>query len=286
MSKCSGGCVHRLTKCVLTALVVVGTCLEASAQVRPEDQLRTKKSDNWRLNTLVAYRFASDFADQESPRRFLNSLRLSPFFNYKRWNLSVASSLQYTSVGQEIEASQDDQEFFFQDIELSANYAIWTDSNNSLAPYAIAVAPNSQRSQDLGIQGVYGLGAFANSRFFQNRLIIANDLMAYGIANSFYFSPLTGNVNQSGGTSYNLGLAVRLSRHVLLASTTGARLNQFVDGSNSFSFRSLTRLNISYKSWIVYAYYLNGSYPDQTDFELWYLDEYRQVAGAGITYVF
>ena len=276
----------RLSSLILILIATLLCSTQVYAQVRPEDQLRPKKSDDWRMNTLAAYRFASDFADEESPRRFLNSLRLSPFFNYKRWNLSVASSLQYTSVGQEIEADSTDQEFFVQDIEMSANYTLWTDSNNSLAPYAFAVAPTSQRSQDLGIQGVYGVGAFANSRFYNNRIIITNDLMAYGIANSFYFSPLTGNVNQSGGTSYNLGLAVRLARHVLLASTTGVRLNQFVDGTNTFGFRNLTRLNINYKSWIVYAYYLNGSYPDQTDFELWYLDEYRQVAGIGITYVF
>lgn len=256
------------------------------AQVRPEDQLRTRKTEGVKINALATYRVASNFATQEQPRSYNNSWGLNSFLSYKKLNASLSGSLQYTSVGQEIEASEREQQFFFQDVTASMNYTLWSDSNNSLAPFAFATAPTSQRSQDLGVQGVFGGGLFTNSRFFKNRLIVSNNLMGYGIANSYYFSPLDGETNQSGGASYDLSLAWVLPKGFLIATTVGARLNQFVDGTTEAGFRNITRVNFNFNKWTAFAYYLNGSYPDQSAFELWYIDQYRQIAGAGITYVF
>lgn len=264
----------------------------ANAQVTQEDQLRANVGDELKVNTLVSYNFITDTNNDEQPRAYTNTLRLNPFFNYKKFNLSVAASVRYRSVGNEVQASDQDQEFAFQDISLSLSRAVWADHKNVITPYVFAVAPTSQRSQDLGVRGVIGIGSFFNSRFFKNKFIVTNDVSAFGIANTYYFATVDNaagqrnEVNQSAGAAYNLGLAYVFNRYVNAGVSLRVGTSQFVDGSNVSSFRNLARVNFQYGRGTLFLYYLNGSYPDQTDVELFYYDEYRQLVGAGLNYVF
>ncbi|HAG91024.1 MAG TPA: hypothetical protein DCL41_04090 [Bdellovibrionales bacterium] len=255
------------------------------AQGTTEEELRLKGQKDLSFNLLLGYSAMTDRADTESESVYFNALGTGIYAGYMGWTANVDTSFNYTSVDGEVKADQNDRDFYLQDTTLSISKALWQDSQNTLSPSVFYVLPTNQATQNLGIKGVLGLDLMLNSRFFKNKLSLTNSGSAYGIINTYYYSPLTGLVNQNAGYSYKLGLTYQMFKGLSASVGGGVKLSQYVDGSQTFRFQNSARLSYQYAKWTVYGFWMNGSYSDQTDLDLWYVDEYRQIVGVGFNVV-
>ena len=269
------------------SLALLGLLVSASAVDAADltNDLRLKQK-KWGFS--ARYSGSTDLNETADENIYRHRISASSSYKLnKKWSINGTLTAQYSSVGTEIDVQENRRELFLQDtsIGISRSFKV---SKKMFALTDLGVSlPTSKSSRLNGYNGIaWGSGTLIN-RFFKGKLTLSNGLNAYYVNNeNYYREGGTFAVNTRAGLSYSLGLAYRLYKGLTLSGSTGPTVYNAVDDTNTVRFSN--RLNLTYHMLpiSVSLFYINGSYPDQADVEFWFLDEYRQIAGAGVSYVF
>ena len=257
----------------------------AFAQSLVEEELRLNKGEEFDMDLSLGYSVLTDMAETESQKIYYNSLSFDFDASYNHWVGHLSTSVDYKAVDGEVQADRNDVDFYFQDVEVGLSKTVWKDSRNSLTPSVSFLAPLSQSSRNLGIKGVFEGAVFYVSRFYDQRLTLSNQLSGFGIINTYYYSPVDEEVSQNAGYSYSLRASIRIGKGWSFGLGGGTRLSQYVDNTTTFRFSNSALLRYSHGDYSISGFWKNGSYIDQTNLDLWYVDQYRQIVGVSLNVV-
>ena len=244
---------------------------------------------NW--SGSVDYRVRTDLADRAKPRLYVHTLDLSYGFEHTPSKVSVGASLgaTYSSLGErrsEVIVNSNDAELFVNDLELSIGKS-WDLPQDFKTSIDLGNEfPTSPEARREGYNSVTSLSADLRKAFFENYLSVTLSAGALYVWNSYRYSPATTDINQRSGTTATAKVKFKIWQGWYVNGSVGAKISTYVDGTSDQTYRNSIGTGYSWERLSISASYSNGTYLDQNDASLWFIDEYRRTASVGMSWQF
>ncbi len=259
---------------------------------RPQLRVARKKpAEVYRYGGELNYRIRTDLADQVEPRLYTHTLGFSYGVHYVPYALTLAAVLtaQYQSAGErrsEVIVDDNDTELFVNDVALSMQKAFTLAASTKADVTLTNEFPTSSEAKREEYRSVTTIEGNIGYGLFPKRLSVGLNFGAYYIWNSYQYSPTTFEANKRNGSYGNLGLSLVIWEGLYVAGKAGAQISTYTDGTSDMTYKN--SVAAGYR-WTAVAFSIglsNGSYLDQGDASLWFVDEYRRILSASLSYSF
>lgn len=237
---------------------------------RREDNLRP-----WAIRSF--YRLSTDLLDKSSPRIFKHILGGSFEYTLKNeWTAYIQLSGQGISTGSEWQNTPADRwQLLDTTLGVSIPFSIQTQ------PFflgAFTDIPHSEESRYEGYKNVSGLSLNTFFPFWQ-KLVFIPVVSHVRVFSDFSYSPTTKSATVGSISTLSLQLSGSLGAGFGTGVRGASTFYEFSDHVGNTQFSSA--LFLSHTSFAgklnVNLSFMNGSYPDQTLTDLWFLDMYKRV---------
>ncbi len=258
---------------------------QSSQSVMTAPRAKKKKSEatpsNYEYSVGGEYQILTNLASQVSPQAYMQSFDLrADLYIYKTFSLGIDAGIKYESIGSTV--SQDSIEPT--DILLKLRYGHRFSPILKLNLDLMTSLPTSDDAKVNGYQAVETGSGCLDTRIVKGAYNIDNCLAAGYIFNRYEYSPGTTAINPNYFAEYELINIVRLAHNLSFDVIFGARVTHTLDDVSTLHYANTEALDFKYHGWALNLFYTNGSYLDQSNVDLWYIDKYRQIVGFGIKY--
>ena len=223
----------------------------------------------------------TDIASQASPQAFLQVFDIDASLNvFKTFDVGINAGIKYVSLGGDI--PQDSIEA--SDVTLKTSYSKRLMNILSLKTGLVTSLPASDSAKVDGYEAIETGFFELNTRVVKGVYNIVNSIAVSYIFNRYNYSPGTLLSNPNSYGQYELVNILRMNRFMSFDIGMGARMSHTLDGTTTVHFENQEALNFKYHQWHATLSYSNGNYSDQSNIDLWFVDQYRQVVGFGVVY--
>lgn len=260
------------------------------------------------LTYTAAYQLRTDLAEPVEPRTHYNLALFSVSMN-TYWDLvvDVSGGVQFASANNEINTQDDGsngvdwtdpqisiaKRFYLDGFRLIPRAQLKSDktgqtlSRDSLTVYGSYTFSAAEDTRYEGIKGAPSAGVSLSNPFFSGIWTLRNSLEFMKILNTYAESPTSRfGSNPDNFASYSLVNIFKLPAQFYLSASVGARFVRYLDGLQDVSTHNSLGITYVHKGFSTSLSYLNGSYPDTSDVDLWFYDKYRQIVSLTLRYVF
>lgn len=290
---------------ILFLLCFVGVGLASAKESDPKSNtlfaaITARAGSRITTNSTLAYSVRGDLAQEREPRVLAHRIsagtsltildrKVVQDFDDEFANEIITGSLafagQYTSVGQDIDETQDGiLEMTDLDFTLSRSLHL---SDLGPARHTVDLAfgnvfPTSTATQYEGVQSVPYL-SIASALGFRGGLVNLNQSVSteYTV-NTFQFSPTTRTINSDLSYSYNLGVSLRLGGGFKLGLSGNIRLTHYLDETLTSTLGNSQSLSWTRNNYTVALRHTNGARPEDKQTTLWFIDEYKRVLSLSV----
>lgn len=239
-------------------------------------------------SSFLRYSVLSDYADPAQPRSYTQSLRAG--LGYKideNWSMSGDFSVRAETVNGQID--KDREESYAE--TLNGSTAVELDfqkaflGNHSYTFFAHGEPLWDEASRREGYKGIVGGGASLSLAFFNKRYSMDHVFDVSQLMNTFKYSIDT-TANPDIFYTYKLVNSIRLFEKLRLSYSWGLKLTRYTDAFTSYSYSNTISLSTAWRKWGMAVAYDNGGFTDNGEMSLWYVDQYRRVVIAMLSYTF
>lgn len=239
----------------------------------------------------VRYLLRTDMADSVSPRVYTHSLNLAYGFEYVPAKVSVVGILDaaYESMGErrsEIIVDDDRKELFVNDFTLAADktyLAPWKSKVSLGLSNEFPTSPEAQR-EDYASVTTLSASWLVSPGIEKVGLKLTTEV--HYIWNQYKYSPATGDLNKQGGWRGEAGASWSFWRGFYVHAAAGAQVARYLDGTSDLTYRNSVGAGHRWESVALFFFFSNGTYLDREDAGVWFVDEYRRMVTAGLSYSF
>lgn len=237
------------------------------------------------------YRLRTDLADKAKPRLYVHTLDFNYGFEHTPSQLSVGANLgaAYESVGDtnsEILVNSNEAELFVNDVAISVEKTWNLNERYRLAISGSNEFPTSPDARREGYNSVTTLGVSWPFSWFGKKLSTSVSSDFNYIWNSYRYSPATADLNKQMGWKVSLGFKYKIVDGWSIHASTGSQLSYYLDGTADRTYRSSIGTSYAWSRFSLSLGYSNGTYLNQEDATLWYVDQYRRTASLGMHFQF
>lgn len=255
---------------------------------------RSKPVEVRPVDLSVEYGLSSDFNREEQPREFRHRLGLGvsrKFFS--DYTATLSGGVQYTTLDADVvRTNEKDSYFKWSDIGLAVMRTFRTqDMRHSLTGIVSGDALVSDESRYLGYRSV--LSAQAVHNWSVHPKVMIKSSVGFGhYWNRFRYSPVDmggirrGDIMADASYAYGVGPIITLYKGLRLGATLSVRGTRYLDNTHLFDFGNSYSLTYARSNWSAYLRYLNRGYSERGETNLWFVDQYRRLASAGLIYNF
>lgn len=261
--------------------IYIDSTRSASTSIRAKKRKENSPASNYEYSINLEYQAMTDIASQASPQAFLHVFDVDASLNvFKTFDVGINAGIKYVSLGGDI--PQDSIEA--SDVTLKTSYSKRLTNILSLKTGLVTSLPTSDAAKVDGYEAIETGFLEMNIRVVKGIYNIVNSVAAGYIFNRYNYSPGTLLSNPNSYGQYELVNVLRMNRFMSFDFGVGGRVSHTLDGTNTIHFENQEALNFKYRQWHVTLSYSNGTYADQSDIDLWFVDQYRQILGFGIVY--
>jgi hypothetical protein len=252
-------------------------------------RLQNKSPVEW--GGAIAYVGRTDLADQARPRLYVHTLDFSYGFSHRPTQISAALAVgvAYESVGDrnsEILVNSNNAELFVNDVDLSVDKTFNLNRSWKFSLYLDNEFPTSPDARREGYNSITSPGLGIATAVFDRRLVMDFKSIFTYIWNSYTYSPASEDLNKRSGWRNTLGLKFRVWRGLFIGATAGQQISTYMDNSSDGTYRNSVSMGYAWDQFIVSLGYSNGTYLNQEDATIWFLDQYRQTASLHMIFQF
>lgn len=234
----------------------------------------------------------TDLADQVKPRIYTHVLNFSGGYVFlpSRWIVMGSVSAIYESMGttnSEIDVDRRDTELFFNDANLIVEKGFRISKEQTMQVALGDDVPTSPDARREGYKSIPVVQVGFRQRFWDGHLIASASVSAHYIWNTYRFSPGSGNLNKDAGGRLEGSLLWNFWRGMYISVSAGGQVSHYLDGSADRTYRNAVGFGYFFpKHWRLSAAISNGTYLDDTEAVLWFVDQYRRTVSASLSYDF
>jgi len=239
----------------------------------------------------VMYVGRTDLADQVSPRSYNHLIRGEYGFRHNPSMISLLASvsLNYETVGErrsEVLLDSDRAELFVSNVQLEAGKS-WSLTENGMLQLNLAnefpTSPEARRDQYASVTSGEVLAAYS---VWPKVLTLLGRGEIYYIWNGSRYSLSTGETNKTYGTRGTLIVKGSIWQGAFVEGQLGTQFSQYTDGSGEVTYRNSVGGGYEWGWGSVALLMSNGTYLDQTDANVWFVDEYRRILSLRVRLMF
>ncbi len=251
---------------------------------------RSGKERAFSFGSELGYGVTSDLQDQAKPRLYSHSLSAMLGLQHEsRWSLSLSLDAQYYSLGERnssIQVNSDQAELFLKDVTLGVQ-KIWLLASDMDISWSVSNEfPTSPLSRAEKVNSITHTGINYRWRLWPDRASWSHGIGGHYIWNTYDTTVGSGEPNRESGTRYGTNLSVRIWDQLFADVGLGVQLSRYVDGSTDWQYRNSIGVGYRYGALNFRLGMSNGTYADQSDADLWWVDEYRRLVSFSIRYFF
>lgn len=246
------------------------------------EPVSAKPESDYKWSGSVGYGLRTDLADQVKPRLYNHVFEFDLGFEHEpsHWSAGVSLTGSYESLGDrgsEVTVDSSDTELFLNDISVSIgkSWAQWAPTKMSL--YLTNEFPTSADAQREEYRSITSLLASVSWPVFEKRLSSSLRFLPHYIWNTHQFSPVTGGLNKQGGVRLEGRLRLTLWRGLFAGVSAGAQVARYLDSTNDLTYRNSFSLGYDWTTFLMSIEGMNGTYLDQGDANVWYIDQYARI---------
>lgn len=258
-----------------------------SAKSEKEVDVKEDKSP-WGFG--LGYSISTDFAAEEEPRLYSHSMSASVSYALgDGWSTSGSLGFSYQSIGNKV-VTDIDTPSFSPRVSIGGGKS-WKLGQAIGGTHSVRVGISTALdfSESARYEGVYtvpGASVGLTSKFFDGIYTLSNSVGGSYVINKYDFSPTDGTINTRNNYSYNMGHRVKLIGDLSARVGFGFRYSQKLDGSTSYSYSNSQSLGYGLGKWSLSVSHRNGGYTEFGDVDFWYIDKYRRLMSASVSYSF
>jgi hypothetical protein len=267
----------------LVAFLLLFSCA-AEAQLSLRNTLHEELPSPFQVT--AQYALSTDLQDPVEPRRYEHDISLNTTYNWSpRLRLGFLADLSYFSLDNQIVETQrgygraQPSANFFSTYRLSTPYF---NNHNVGAAYFL---PLDEYSRLEGYNGVAGLGTTFVKTIFGPKLSLIQGFRASYVFNSFDKNA-AGTPNRTYSVSMSPLINWSITSNISLLLGFGIRYGAFTDGNNDYAYNNSQTLSFGYKKMAFFLRRTNGGYTEDGQVYLWFIDKYRNLVDAGVSYDF
>lgn len=234
----------------------------------------------------LGYEILTDFAENTQPRSYRHRLDIMGMYNFLPTTMiwsGVSANIEGHQNG-DVVMDQQNKDSLISDFRLGLRHSLVLDDSNTLSLGLDNTFPTSTLSQMEGYKSITG----AETRLATQLMSfwsLRSSLRGTYIWNSFEKSS-TLAVNRESLVDLGLRSVWTLGYGIYTGLGGGVRYTTFLDKATDISFQNSVSLGYTYKTFFVDLSYINGSYADQSDVDLFFVDKYRQLTKLAVGYSF
>ncbi len=238
----------------------------------------------------LGYSVSTDFAEEARPRQFSHSFSGSMSYALGNgWSTGASLSMSYQSIGNKV-VTDIDTPSFSPNVRIGGGKT-WKLGYGLGAKHSINVGVGtslsfSESAQYEGVYTVPGGSVGLTSKFFDGVYSLSNRVGGSYVINRYEFSPTDGTINTRNNYSYRMSHRVKLIGKLSASVGFGIRSSEKLDGSSSYGYSNSQSLSYSLGKWGLGVSHRNGGYTQFGDVDFWYIDKYRRLMSASVSYSF
>lgn len=247
-----------------------------------------QKDEGKRWSGNFRYGVSSDFADNRQPRGYMHSITSSIDYRWKdHWSVSGALGLRAETIGGQI--PKDEEKTYMEVLNPSSEISLGYEGDfretdqYSLSVHAEPLWDDASRLE--GYQAVMGAGGSASLSFFKGVYKMTHALDLSFLKNSFqYGSNLRANPDYF--YTYKWSNGFKIGKRAKISYSFGMKLTRSLDGFWTYAYSNTLGLSYALNRLSVVLAYDNGGFTDKGEVDLWYIDDYRRLFRAAVSYSF
>ncbi len=274
--------------------LLFGSIAQASTPVAVEsvktssDSIEEKSKGPWGFE--LGYSIKTDFAAEEEPRSYSHSMSGSVSYKLGNgWSTSGSLGFNYQSIGNKIITDVSTPSFSPSvGIRGGKTWKLGQALGGSHSLQAgVKTAMNfSENSRYEGVYAIPGASVGMTSEFFDAIYSLSNSVSRSYVINKYEFSPTDGTINTRNTYRYKMGHKVKLVGNLSAHIGFGFRYLQKLDDSTSYSYSNSQGLGYGLGNWKFSVSHQNGGFTRFGDVDFWYIDKYRRLVSASVSYSF
>lgn len=254
-----------------------------------------KESPRFSPGGSLGYAVSTDLAQARSPRLYNHMLMagLSLGVNdvesgNEMFSLGLDFTGEYRSLGSEIEDRGRAIELADTDLSIGKAFKLghWLEGRHKFVLSGVGSLPTSEDSRFEGIKGIFLLSGKVDSDFRGGRLGLNNGLTAFGYAQTYRESPVSGRINPASALAYSLTGRLRLPWGLKFLVGASAKMTHYLDSTQTLSFNNYQMLSFYWNHFRASLKHSNGNHLNERTVSLWYIDEYRRMVSFSMGYDF
>ncbi|MBX3021152.1 MAG: hypothetical protein KF799_05690 [Bdellovibrionales bacterium] len=282
--------MNHLSGLILFSLLSMSLAPLSEAQV-----LRTRtalpkwaESEENRWSGYLRYNVASDYAQSEQPRVFVQALGGGARYEFnENWSMTGDVALRMDTVNGQVEKNPEEThaEVLNPSTAIELDYEKRFADTHSYTTFVHGEPLWDEPSRMEGYKGIVGFGAALSLGFFKKRYVISQVLDISELLNTYDYS-LGQNSNPDMFYTYKMSHSVRLYRTFKLSYSFGLKLTRALDASSKYAYNNTIMISQTWNSFSFALAYDNGGFTDDGSVSLWYIDEHRRIAQFKVGYSF
>ena len=276
----------RLGIAVLSLLLFGAQAHAQSLRLRTTSPSLSRTSDD--ISGFLRYSALTDYAESEQPRAYTQSLRAGMAYKLDdNWSVSGDASLRFETFNGQIDKGPEETktETLNPSVGLELDYEHSFMETHSYTFFVHGEPLLDQPSRLEGYKGLVGGGASLNLGFFKKRYALEQILDVSELINTFKYATDTA-ANPDMFYTYKLVNSVRLFANCRLAYTWGLKVTRYMDDFYGYSYSNTLSLSTAWRKFTLALAYDNGGFTDNGEVSLWYIDHYRRVGIASVSFAF
>ncbi len=223
--------------------------------------------------------------EEERPRLYSHVLGASVGTNINGFAfVDVGIEASFISVGQEIEKNNDNPSLT--DVHFDIAKQIVLNRRNAMTLAAYLALPTSEESRFEAYRAYLLNSIGLTTQIYKSHYDLSNTI-AYGyLNNSFEVSPVSLESNPDHSIEYQLTNKFSFYRYARAIIGGGVKLQHYLNNESQIHWNESLALGYERDSWHTFLSFSNGSYDDQNRYDLWFIDQFRQVISLKVGYDF
>lgn len=239
----------------------------------------------------LGYSVSTDFAEELSPRLYRHNLQLGLGYDIKDWFVVYGETgYFFKTLGTSISDFDEDSGISHISLGLSRtlvpSLGRFAGADHSLRLSLDSSLPLTEEDRIEGSLGSIAIAPSIGSNFFDGLFTIKNSFFYQLIFNRFDFSPVSNEPNARAAYGWSVGASVPIYGKLAIGAGFGMRKLRFVDSFESFSYKNSQSISYSFGALSAAVSHENGGYTEDDTIELLYVDKYRRLVKASLTYTF
>jgi hypothetical protein len=274
-----------------SSLLLLGLLVSFGARAQQESLATTIKSpapvkSAW--SSELSYDFMTDFADERPSRSYTHSVRGEVEYEfYPGWSVLAGLRGSADTADNRIQKEQQTShvDTFSPMADVGVGYGGKFGNEHIYSVGAKAFFPMSEDARAEGYKAIVTETALLGLSIFPKRLKLGQLVSATQIANVYYYGT-RGAINHDSSYGYKASLSLVLGAGFSTVVAYGVKTSHYLDGYWGYSYGSEVALTKKWTSLAAALAYVNGGYTDDGRVRMWFVDEYRRIVAASLSYAY